>query len=303
VLRYDPSFESLYNLKINKKFMRKLLLGALILSAVSVSAQTVARKTLLVKGQQLEQQNQINMNITQEMGGQTMEIKMESSFNSLIDTKDETAAGYSVATTLKKVLMNMNAMGQEMTFDSDKKEDMDGQMGAAYKDKIGKTKEYTVSKNGIITEVKTKETPEDEQSGMMGGMMSGGMDQEKEGANFHAFANIPAKGIKVGDTWSDSTHDGGSRSLTTYTLKQVNGDEGTVSLTGDLTISREIQQQGTTMQMEMTGTTTGEYTFDVKTGLIKSRKATTKTTGTVDVMGQSIPMTMETNLVSTTVKK
>lgn len=283
--------------------MRKLLFGLLVLSAVNVSAQNVTRKTLLVKGQQFEQQNQVNMNITQEMGGQTMEIKMESNFNSLIDAKDETPAGYAVATTLKKVLMNMNAMGQEMTFDSDKKEDMDGQMGAAYKDKIGKTKEFVVSKDGVITEMKTKESKEDESSGMMSGMMSGGVEQEKEGANFHAFANIPAKGVKVGETWTDSTRDGDSHTLTTYTLKQVNGDEGTVSLNGDLTISREIQQQGTTMQMSMTGTTSGEYTFDTKTGIIKTRKALTKTSGTVDVMGQSIPMTMETNVVSTVTKK
>ena len=283
--------------------MRKLFLGALILSAVSVSAQNVSRKALLLKGQQFEQQNQINMNITQEMGGQTMEIKMESSFNSLIDTKDETPAGYAVATTLKKVLMNMNAMGQEMTFDSDKKEDMDGQMGAAYKDKIGKTKEFVVSKDGIITEVKTKDTKEEESTGMMSSMMSGANEQQKEGANFQAFANIPAKGAKVGEAWTDSTRDGDSHSLTTYTLKQVTGDEGTVSLTGDLTISREIQQQGTTMQMQMSGTTSGEYTFDVKTGIIKTRKALTKTSGTVDVMGQSIPMTMETNVVSTVTKK
>ena len=50
----------------------------------------------------------------------------------------------------------MNAMGQDMKFDSDKKEDMDGQMGQAFKGKIGVPREFTVNKEGIITAVKNK---------------------------------------------------------------------------------------------------------------------------------------------------
>ena len=41
-------------------------------------------------------------------------------------------------------------MGQEISFDSDKKEDMDGQMGQALKDHIGYAQEYQVDKQGKI---------------------------------------------------------------------------------------------------------------------------------------------------------
>lgn len=283
--------------------MKKLLLIASFFSVVTLSAQTVTKKVSLVKGQQLEQQSQLNMNITQEMGGQVMEMKMESNATSLVEVKEDAEIGYTIANTLKKVLMNVNGMGQEMKFDSDKKEDMDGQMGEPYRDRIGKPKEYAVGRDGIVKEVKFTETKKDDAGNMFGSMMSGSMADEKPGSTFNALANIPASGAKVGESWSDSTKEDGTSSVTMYTLKEVNGNDGVVSLDSDVTVSKELEQQGMTMQMEMKGKTTGEYVFDVATGIIKSRKATTKASGTVDVAGQTIPMSLETTLVSTVSKK
>jgi hypothetical protein len=57
------------------------------------------------------------------------------------------------------------------------------------------------------------------------------------------------------------------------------------------------------IQMDMTGTTIGQYTFDVATGLVKSRKATTKSSGTIEVAGQSMPVSIETTIESTVNKK
>lgn len=285
--------------------MKKVFLIASLVSGMAVSAQTVSKKVTLTKGQQLEQSSQVNMLITQEAMGQVMEIKMESSLINLFEVKDNSATGYSVANTLKKVLMNMNAMGQEMKFDSDKKEDLDGQLGEAYRDKINKPNEYTLNKEGVITEIKNKpaETKDASGGGMMGNMMNGTVGEEKEGAVFNAIANIPAAGVKVGDSWKDSTNEDGNSSVTNYRLKEVKGDEGVVEVESDMALSRELEQQGMTMQLEMKGKTTGEYTFDVNTGLIKSRKATTKAAGTVEVAGQSVPMTVETTVTSSVSKK
>src|SRR5687768_5297063 len=203
---------------------------------------------------------------------------MEGDITNLVEVKDAAANSFEVANTLKKILMNMNAMGQDMKFDSDKKEDMDGQLGQAFKGKIGVPREFTVNSEGVITTIKNKTEKTEDPGGMMGGMMSGalGNGEEKEGAAFNSLANIPAKGVKVGESWNDSTSDENGKTFTTYTLKEVNGGNGLVTLSANTAISREMEQQGMTMQMEMTGTTIGEYTFDVTTGIIKSRKATTK---------------------------
>ena len=114
--------------------MKKVLLIACIVSSVSVYAQKVTKKVALVKGDQLTELAQVNVFITQEAMGQLMEIKMESSVTNVVDVKEKADNAITVANTLTKVLLNMDAMGQEMKFDSDKKEDLDGQMGAAYRD-------------------------------------------------------------------------------------------------------------------------------------------------------------------------
>lgn len=285
--------------------MKKFLVVALLLNVMVLSAQTVTRKVGLSKGLQLEQQSHVTVNMTQEAMGQSIEIKMQGDITNLVEVKDAAANSFEVANTLKKILMNMNAMGQDVKFDSDKKEDMDGQMGQAFKSaKIGVPREFTVNKEGVVTTIKNKPDTAQDPGGMMGGMMTGAMGgEEKEGAAFNSLANIPAKGVKVGESWSDSAADENGKTFTTYTLKEVKGANGVVTLTANSAITREMEQQGMTMQMDMTATTTGEYSFDVATGIIKSRKATTKSSGTIEVAGQSMPVSMETTILSTVNKK
>lgn len=285
--------------------MKKLLLVVSMISTIMATGQTITKKVGLTKGQQLEQVSHIKMNMTQEMAGQSMEIKMESDITNLVEVTNAASNSFEVANTIKKVLMNMNAMGQDMKFDSDKKEDMDGQMGQAFKGRIGVPREFTVNNEGIITSLKNTAEKKDEAGGMMGGMMSGALGdvEEKEGAAFNSLANIPAKGVKVGESWKDSTNDENGKTFTTYTLKEVTGGNGVVTLSANSALNREMEQQGMTMQMDIKGTTTGEYTFDVATGIIKSRKAITKASGTIDVAGQSVPVNIETTVSSTINKK
>ena len=285
--------------------MKQFFLVVFLFSAILANSQTVTRKVGLAKGQQLEEQSHIKMNMTQEAMGQSIEIKMESDITNLVEVKDAASNNFEVANTIKKVLMSMNAMGQDMKFDSDNKEDMDGQLGQAFKGKIGVPREFTVNRDGVITTIKNKGEKTEDSGGMMGGMMSGalGAGMEKEGSAFNSVANIPAKGVKVGETWDDSTSDGNGKTLTTYTLKEVSGGNGLVTLSANTAITREMEQQGMAVQMDMKGTTIGEYTFDIATGIIKTRKTTTKSTGTIEVAGQSVPVSMETTIESTVNKK
>ena len=138
---------------------------------------------------------------------------------------------------------------------------------------------------------------------MMGNMLGQDGGEEREGANFSALANLPAKGAKVGESWTDSAVDNETKVYTTYTLKEVKGNDGVVSMSGNMNVNREMEQQGMTLQVSMQGTILGEYIFDVATGIIKSKKANTKATGTVEAMGQSIPMTVDTTVTSTISKK
>ncbi len=284
--------------------MKNVYLVVLLFASFVANAQNVPKKVSLAKGQQYEQVSLVNMNISQEMMGQVMEMKMESTTNNVVEVKEASNNSYLVANTMKRMQMNMTGV-QEVKFDSDKKEDMDSQMGEALKDKIGKTSELVLNSQGIITEVKNKPAKDDAAvaGGMMGNMLGQDGSEEKEGANFSALANLPVKGAKVGESWTDSVVDKDIKVFTTYTLKEIKGKDGVVSMSGNMNVNRDMEQQGMTLQISMQGTILGEYIFDVATGIIKSKKANTKATGTVEAMGQSIPMTIDTTVTSTISKK
>ncbi len=284
--------------------MKNVYLVVLLFVSFAAKAQNVTKKVSLVKGQQYELVSLVNMNISQEMMGQVMEMKMESTTNNVVEVKEASKNSYVVANTMKRMQMNMTGV-QEAKFDSDKKEDMDSQMGEALKDKIGKTSELVLNGQGIITEVRNKPAKDDEAAagGMMGNMLGQDGSEEKEGANFSALANLPVKGVKVGESWTDSVVDKDTKVFTTYTLKSIKGSDGIVSMSGNMNVNRDMEQQGMTLQISMQGTILGEYIFDVATGIIKSKKANTKATGTVEAMGQSIPMTVDTTVTSTISKK
>lgn len=282
--------------------MKHILLLASLFSLVAGSAQTISRHAGLVKGQQLEQLNKVTVNVTQEMMGQSMEIKVNSDIINLFDVKDQHAAGFSVSNTMKRVVMTMDMMGQPMNFDSDKKEDMDSQMGKMYKEHLNKEQHYTLNSTGLITAIKA-DADKKAAGGMMDNVLSGVMEGEKVGAVLAIIANIPDKGAQKGDTWTDSLGNGKNTTVTTYTLQDIRGNTGIISLVAELALDQEIEQQGMKMQMAMKGTTIGEYSFDTATGLVTSKKATTKSTGNIEIMGQEIPVTMETVLTTTISKK
>ena len=284
--------------------MKRLLLVASVLATIAVSAQTVNRKVVLAKGQQLEQQSKVVMNFSQEVMGQAIEIKMQSDITNVVEVKNAASNTYEITNTLKKVEMNMNGAGQDMKFNSEKPKDLQGPMGQLFKGRLGVPNEFTVNKDGIVTAIK-KKADTSGATGMMGGMLGAGIGDagEKEGSPFNSLASIPSKGVAVGGSWTDSTKDESGETVTTYTLKEVKGNDGLVTLSSTNKVNREIEQQGMTFVMDMQGQTTGEYTFDVATGIIKSRRSVTKATGTIEAGGNSIPISSETTVNSTINKK
>jgi hypothetical protein len=141
--------------------------------------------------------------------------------------------------------------------------------------------------------------------GMMGTMSGamGAMMAEKVGTRFRALANIPAKGVKVGDSWVDSSGDSKNKTLITYTLKSVAANQGVVSLAGNTDVSQDIEQGSMAMHIDLKGISEGEYSFDLISGIISNMKSVTKSTGTVEVMGQSVPLKMESTILTTVSKK
>lgn len=271
---------------------------ALALSGFALRAQTVTQNIRLAKGQKFETIMNTTGSMSQEMMGQQVEFNTTSALTSQVEVKD-VAKNFLLANTVKRIVLNTAIMGQEMKFDSDKKEDMDGQVGTELKGRINVPQEFSVDKQGKIVEMKDTGVVTGSES-MIGGIIGSTM---MKGSVFPLLAPFPAKPVKAGDSWIDSTGTPETmKMVNTYTLKQVNGNEATVEIVGQLAKSGIVEQQGMQIPMNITGTSTGISVIDMSQGVLKKNDTSMKITGTMELMGQSIPVKMNTT-VQTTVNK
>ncbi len=279
-----------------------ILFTSLCLMSIESIAQNSVGKIILAKGQKIEINNNTKSVISQEMMGQAIEITVDANMVHQIEVKDKMPNSYLIASTLTKLTTNGAAMGQEMKFDSDKKEDMESETGKLMKDQLNVTQEIEMSENAKVIKAAKKST-----SAVSGGQMmdminnlTGGNVDESNGAG-SAFEIIPA-GKKIGDKWSDSTIMGDIKTYNYYTLKSVNGNIATLELKGKQIINKKIEQQGMEINVKMEATISGEGIVDLNTGLLEQKTTLTDGNGSAEVMGQSIPMSSKTTTI-TTVKK
>ncbi len=275
-----------------------LLLGVGIITTVAVSAQKIA----VPKGLKLETVNNSKIVMSVEMAGQSMDFNTETATTAQVELKDVTPANYLFGTTTTHIITHATGMGQDNTFDSDKKEDMDSQVGQGLKGSIGKQQDITVDKQGKIIDMSTDSSAGEGAGGGFGAMMNMNSGMMK-GQPYPMLVQLPARNIKTGDSWIDSTGSPATiKMITTYTLKDINKDEVVLSFTGTMAKKGTVEQGGMQIDIDMTGTIKGESTYETATGLLIKTTSTSDVKGNVGVMGQSAPMTMAITS-NTTAKK
>jgi hypothetical protein len=275
------------------KFTKHLSLisGITFFLIASSFAQSSSGKLSLSKGQKFQVNNDIKSVVSQEMAGQSIEITIDANMIHQLEVKDKKDKSYVISSTLTKLTTNGNAMGQTISFDSDKKEDLETETGKAMKGQLNVPNDVELSDEAkVINAAKNEETPAnggqlmDMINNVTGGGASGG-----NGANA-AFEVMPA-GKKVGDSWSDSTITDEIKTYRTYTIKDVKGNDATVSITGNQVTKKKVEQQGMEINVNMDGKISGEGIVDISTGILKERTTLMEGTGTAEMMGQSIPVT------------
>lgn len=280
---------------------RKLLLAsALVLGGLSLTqAQSITGKINLSKGQKFEEVSTIKANTSMEMMGNQMETKTETISNNELELKDN-AADYLFANTFKRFRMNVSMMGQEQKVDTDNKADLEGPMGQGFKDIINKTQEISVSKNGLVKDIKM---PGGDGASAALAAMNGMQNTYSVGAPFAAITTFGGKALKVGETWQEKVTTEALASDITYKLESVSGGEAAVSFTGNTVIKTTTEQQGMEMKMEMSGPVKGTMVVDPATGLVKKRNTTMDATGSMEVMGQKVPLKIASTTESVITKK
>lgn len=252
-------------------------------------------------GQKFLVENKMNTISSSEMMGQTMQSTADVTSTYKIEVKSIQNNNINFINTFSGLKMNMKVMENDISFDSDKKEDMDGDIGKNFKGILNEPKKVVMDKGGnVIVADKADSAGEDAPDNpAMAAMKQMGGDPAEQGYGASmTFEAIPPN-IKVGSSWTDSSTTGGVTKVTHYTVKEINGNEGKLTLNGTIAGEVKTEMQGMEIQTKTSGNFTGEEIVDLKTGVIKQNNTSTDAKGTISVMGQEIPTSSKVTSTTT----
>jgi hypothetical protein len=241
--------------------------------------------TLFVNAQSIKLENGKTIKITTNVVAVSESPMGGESTNTITTTNTIKITGiedkiYKATNTVTRIIMDGEMMGQSMKFDSDKKEDMDGQIGQMLGAAVNKPSEISINKaDGKVTENAAEEKKESMMGSMGGESNSGGS----------AFFVVPA-GKKAGDKWTVTSDDGGIKSIKNYELQSLKENIATINVSSINKGTTTKEANGMSMEMTIDTKATGTMMVDTNTGLLKQINMDDVTIGSMEVMGQSIPL-------------
>jgi hypothetical protein len=272
--------------------MKQFILPVILLLSINAGAQ----KINLAKGKQIVITSTADQEM--EMSSMGMQMKNNSSSTAVVEVKSVDNASYTTTYKLTKMKISMEAMGQQNSYDSEKPEDKDSEIGKGMGGKIGQETKVMVDKNSgksTVEKTDTDKKDEPEENPFKGMMDSFGAADEGTTVE-SAFFVIPA-GKKVGDVWRDSTINNKIKEVKTYTFRSLNGNEANISLFSTMDGTSSVEAQGMQMDLTVSAKSEGLVIVDTKTSLVKKRTSVTDVTGSIETMGQSMPMTSKVTAV------
>ena len=115
-----------------------------IFFAGSLLAQTPATKVILNKGQKIVVQTTVSIETNMAPG---MDATSNSTSENILVVKEATEKNYTVSSSLTKLKLNMEMMGRSNSYDSEKKEDQDTEIGKGLGEKLNKTSDIIIDNN------------------------------------------------------------------------------------------------------------------------------------------------------------
>ncbi len=256
--------------------MKKIL--AILLTTASMASYGQYFQPINVKkGQVISVVSTVNTDSDMGMGTMKNNMQMKSAFTII----DENEKSFILTASLKGIKMDMDGMGQQMSFDSDKPEDKSSPMAEGLGEKLSTIDTFAVNKNtGLITRISKKK--DSESNGM--GMVSTGNGSEPVNEVFFV---VPMS-KKIGDTWQDSSKSESMTTKKTYTLVSREKNIATVKYSGVNFGSVNSEVQGTPMTANIDSKLTGELKVNMETGLLISSTGDVDNNTAMEVMGQNM---------------
>ena len=276
--------------------MKKIFASAF---CILVSGLILAQSSIkLTNGQKITVESNTDIQASLTMG---MELTSNSSNINSLEVKNSSASNYTISNTLTKMKVNMNMMGQSNVYNSDNKEGNNEDMAKVLDEKMNKQVNVIIdNKTGspIMEKKKEKKADDAEDADPTAGLMKMFADNSDEAIVAGAFELVP-KGKSIGDSWADSTTDKDTKVVTTYTLKSITGNEAVIQSMIVATGKNKLNFQEMEFEVKSETKTNGEIVTDISTGLVKKRTNVADITGSIQMMGQDMPISAKATTTST----
>ncbi|MBS1753490.1 MAG: hypothetical protein JST34_05520 [Bacteroidetes bacterium] len=274
--------------------MKKIIsFTASLVIAQLMMAQTNTNAILLLKGQKISVNNDVTIDADLGMGMQLNSVT--ASINSL-QVKDSDTNNYTISNTLTKLKINMNMMGQNNTYDSDNKDGNNADMAKIFDDKMNKVNDVMIDKTtgAVITPKQAVIKDSDEDANNISENMMKMFSNTSDVAVVEGAFEILPTGKKTGDSWADTSKTADTKTIRTYTLQSVTGNEAVMNIETTVKATNKLDFQGMEFEINTDTKTTGQVLFDISTGLVKKRDTVSDITGSFQMMGQDMPITAKT---------
>jgi Family of unknown function (DUF6263) len=114
------------------------------------------------------------------------------------------------------------------------------------------------------------------------------------------FYFFPDSAVHIGDKWklgSDQATELNLHTLNTFTLLGIADGVATIRSLGKISNdSTVVNLMGTNVSARLKGAQEAEYEMDTHTGMLVSANITASVEGSIDVMGQEVPLSLETTV-------
>jgi hypothetical protein len=270
----------------------KIVSSLISFSFIAISSITQAQKVTLNvnEGQKFLIISTSDSKSSFSVMGRDMENSSKTITNSTAIFANKTATTMDLTVTADKLKTEVSAMGQEMSYDSDKK-DNDEKMAEIMKEFVGKSTVYYIDNDGKVLKVVAPKINEESTAAITSMMGSSSLTPTNSDLYI---AHLFNKDLKVGMSWSDSTETKGdmnSKTVNNYAILSIDNDFISLSNKGNI-LSDGVMKQ---MNMEMKATSnnkfTSTYKVNIKTGLIVENDINTEMNSNVEAGGMNIAVT------------
>lgn len=266
--------------------MRLILILSFLIITVTGTAQKTEQRLFLNKGQKLRVKTASSQDADLGMG---MEMKNASSSSYDLVVLDAGKDNYTVTNTLTGLKISVDFMGQSTSYDSDKKEDADSELGKSVKN-LNIPDTVIISNNtASVTYNKKADTATTDGSNPFESMFESLSNNEGRIVD-ELFLVIPA-GLKTGDKWYDSTSTSSIKSVKEYQIQSVENGIATIRASIRVDNNSQVELQGMQVTISMTSQSTGTIITDTKTSVVSKRTANAQINGSLELMGQTMNVT------------